>query len=323
MAGQTRTDTPATSKPKQRRLGRGLSSLLSSEAPVRVEAPNKPEANQSVGHSPVGERPGGGGGLILADVARCAPNPHQPRTAFDEGSLAALAESIRARGVMQPVVVRPAGEPGRYQIVAGERRWRAAQLAGVSAIPAIVRELSDQDTAEWAVIENIQREDLNPIERAHACRTLVNTFGLNQSAVADRLGIDRSSVSNLLRILELEPEILELIAAGSLGLGHAKALLAAPAGTPRIALATRAARDGASVRSLERVAAPSRAQPGATAPRDASIEDLERQLSEHLGTKVRVSTNKKGDKGRISVPFYSLEHFDDLMRTFGFRLRDG
>ncbi|MBZ0172589.1 MAG: ParB/RepB/Spo0J family partition protein, partial [Phycisphaerales bacterium] len=175
--------------------------------------------------------------IALEDIE---PGRHQPRTRFDDTALAALSDSIRAVGVIQPIVVRPAETPGRYELVAGERRWRASKLAGLATIPALVRETSERSAAEAALIENLQREDLNPLERAAGLRGLVDRFGLTQQEVATRVGLDRSSVSNLLRLLELEPAISAMLETGELGLGHGKALLSAAPGQTRVELAKRA-----------------------------------------------------------------------------------
>jgi ParB family chromosome partitioning protein len=271
------------------------------------------------------------------------PSPFQPRQVFDEGALRQLADSISRSGMMQPIVVRPAGDHGgsggggaragsgqgaeRFELVAGERRLRAAKLAGLTDVPAIVREVDDESAAELALVENLQREDLNAIERARALRALCERFELTHAQVAERVGLERSSVTNLVRLLELEDEIVELLAQGMLGQGHGKALLSAPAGAGRIALAARAVREEWSVRRLEREArgsgggseaahGPAPAKGGPDRP--ASLSELERQLSEHLGTKVRIAANSKGDRGRLTIEFYSLDHFDGLMGKIGF-----
>ena len=258
----------------------------------------------------------------------CKPNKFQPRLSFEDGGLNELAESIKRVGVVQPILVRPR-TAGGFEIVAGERRWRAAKLAGLVEIPAIVKSLSDAESAEWAVIENVQREDLNPIERGVAMRGLIDRFGLTQAQVAERVGIDRSTVANLIRLIELEPSIRNMIVSGRLSAGHGKALLAAPAGASRAALADKAAAEEWSVRRVERAAAglaeghrqfakPSRQLSTA---QSAAIADLERRLGEHLGTKVSIHTDVKGEKGRIVLEFFGLDHFDGLMSRLGFQSR--
>lgn len=315
------------------RLGRGLAGLLSK--PVEVGR-NQTEETYVVETTniPAAER-GGAAGLRTVALGSISPGRFQPRSGMDEPALAALAESIRRAGVMQPVLVRKSGGGGEveWELIAGERRWRAARLAGLSEIPAIVVEISDQEAAEWALVENVQREDLNPIDRAAAYRRLIDEFGLTQADVADRVGLERSSVANALRLLELEPEILDLLASGALSTGHAKALLTAPAGPDRVAAAIRAASAGWSVRQAEqwgadmarrRATAVLRGEPaavlGATRARAIHIEALEKQLGDHLGTRVTVKTDAKGKKGKIKIEFYSLEHFEGLMERMGFRM---
>jgi ParB family chromosome partitioning protein len=256
-------------------------------------------------------------------VDRISPSPFQPRQVVDGGALARLADSIRQSGVMQPVLVRARGD--RYELIAGERRWRAAQLAGLKEIPAIVREIDDQTAAEWALVENVQREDLNAVERAAALRALLHRFGLTQEQLAERLGMDRSTIANLIRLMELEKEVLELISAGKLSAGHGKALLAIPAGGRRVETARTAALYGWSVRKLEQVArepigsggVPGASNGRAEGPRDAVLRDLERQLGQQLGTKVVIYTDRGGARGRLVVEFYGLDHFEGLMSKLG------
>ena len=230
--------------------------------------------------------------------------------------------SIARSGVMQPVIVRPL-KGGRYELVAGERRWRAATLALISRVPALVRELSDEQAAEWALIENVQREDLNAIEAAFGYRALADRFGLTHGQIAERVGLDRVSIANAIRLTELEPDIRALIESGRLTAGHGKALLAMKPGPDRIQAARTAAAQGWSVRRLESEAARSApAAPVATdknRAKDAARADLEKRLGEHLGTKVRLETNSGGTKGRMVVEFYGLDQFDGLLERIGFR----
>jgi ParB family chromosome partitioning protein len=301
------------SSARPRRLGRGLSALLDSTTPVAISS--SVESPVSASASPQTVKPDD-----------CIPNKYQPRTNFDDSGLAELADSIRRVGVVQPILVRPRAVGG-YEIVAGERRWRAAKLAGLAEIPAIVKALTDGEAAEWAVIENVQREDLNAIERGMAMRGLMDRFGLTQAQVAERVGIDRSTVANLIRLIELEPSIRDMIVSGRLSAGHGKALLMAPAGASRAALAEKAASEEWSVRRIERAAAglaegsrqavkPSKQLSSAQA---AAIADLERRLGEHLGTKVSIHTDAQGEKGRVVLEFYGLDHFDGLMSRLGFQ----
>ncbi len=265
------------------------------------------------------------GGIQMIPTDEIHPNPSQPRKHFDEASLRSLAASIRSAGLMQPIVVRPGlvGGGGGYQLVVGERRWRAAQLIGLSPLPAIVQELDDQTATTWALIENVQREDLNPIERAEAFRQLIGEHGLTHQELADRVGVNRSSVTNFLRLLELDEASRAAVRDERLTAGHAKALLAITNLVQRRRLAEAAIRQAWSVRELERrvgqlsnPAAVSRAgQPGAM---DPHLQDLQRQLGAHLGTKVTIQGGKKKGTGRLIIDFYGLDQFDGLMQRLGF-----
>jgi ParB family chromosome partitioning protein len=302
---------------KTRKLGRGLSSLIGDPVPVMVgsDEVGVSEHKHTVPGAVSGE---GGPGLRMLDVGLIEPSPFQPRRAVESGALEGLAASIRRSGVMQPIVVRAVG--GRYELVAGERRWRAAMAAGLDRVPASVRDLSDEESAEWALVENLQREDLNPVERASAFQTLSDRFGLTHGEVADRVGLERSTVANEVRLLELEGSITSLISSGLLSGGHGKALLSVLPGPGRERLAAHAARAGWSVRRLEREAR--EMTPGAPLPQPrAERSDLERQLSEHLGTKVKVRTDASGKRGRLTIEFYGLDHFDGLMARLGFQLK--
>ena len=356
----------ATRKP--RKLGRGLAGLI--DDPVRVEpiqttpgqttpvpvepagatpAPVEPAASEPT-QPPADARPapaepaeagpaseaGPSAGLLVLPIASIYPNRYQPRRHFDEAQLAALADSIKAQGLLQPVVVRPGQKAGGFELIAGERRWRAARLAGLSSIPAIVREASDQVAAELALVENVQREDLNPIDRARALRRLLEEFGLTQAQVGQRVGLDRSSVANLIRLTELEPALQEMVATGLLSQGHAKALLAAPAGDGRLRIAELAAREQWSVRATEQAVrdqASGRTVPakpaganglggpnglGGQEAKSPELLDLERRLGEHLGTKVRVQIDGSGTRGQLVIQFFDLDHFDGLMDKLGY-----
>ena len=264
-------------------------------------------------------------GIRMIPLEQIRAGGHQPRTHFDEGALESLAASIRSVGVIQPITVRPASG-GSYELIAGERRWRASKLAGLATIPVIVTDADEQAAAETALIENLQREDLNPIERSEAIRRLIDRFGLSQSAVADRVGLDRSSVSNLLRLADLEAPIRAQLAGGAISLGHGKALLSLQPGAERVRLADLAGREGWSVRRLEEEGRRRKNGGGAeqaheTGPAsesgDVETRALERRLSEHLGTKVSLRVDKSG-KGLVQIRFFDLDHFDDLMSRIGF-----
>ncbi|MGD0197639.1 MAG: ParB/RepB/Spo0J family partition protein [Solirubrobacteraceae bacterium] len=252
-------------------------------------------------------------------VELIAPNPHQPRRYFDDEALAALAESLRARGVLQPILVRPR-PGGRYELIAGERRWRAAQLAGFELIPALVRPRDDAESLELALIENMAREDLNPVEEARACAALVEELGLSREDVGLRVGRSRVAVSNLLRLLDLPDEALELLERGSLSEGHGRALLLAPDHDARKRLARRAATDGWSVRTLEQAArdggapkTPGPARRAATTHPDqaAACAVIADRLSSALGAEVRVAP-ARGGRYRAELDFGSPEEALEL-----------
>jgi ParB family chromosome partitioning protein len=248
-----------------------------------------------------------------------SPNPFQVRSAWDQKELADLAESIRANGVLQPIIVRRTG-PG-YQLIAGERRFRAAQLASLTTIPAMVRTASDEQMLEWALVENIHRTNLNPIERATAYQGYLSTFSLTQSEAAARLGEDRSVIANYLRLLDLPEEIKQLLAEGQLTMGHARAILALPTDELRRKLANRAMAGRLSVREVERLVR--RYLTGTdearvkVQPKPAHILDLERKLSSELGTKVSIETRRGGQRGKIIIEFYSLDEFDRMTERLG------
>jgi ParB family chromosome partitioning protein len=324
---------PHATSGKRRRLGKGLHAIVG-HSPVAVHTEQSTTSKR--GHtSPPGEPAGQSAPAVAQGVAASHaegpaevaidlvdPGRHQPRTRFDDAALASLADSIRAVGVIQPIVVRPAAG-GRYELIAGERRLRASKLAGLASIPAVVREVGEREAAEAALIENLQREDLNPIERAEGLRGLIERFGLTQQEIAARVGLERSSVANLLRLLELEGEIRGLLETGLLGLGHGKALLSAVPGPGRVALAARAVREGWSVRRLQAQAKAGAVKqaPAARPERPAEERDLERRLGQHLGTRVRLRAGR-GGKGAVTIAFYNLDHFDDLMSRIGFRYEE-
>jgi len=223
-----------------------------------------------------------------------------------------------------------------FELVAGERRWRAAQRAGLREIPALIKELSDVESAELALVENVQREDLNAVERGRGLRRMSEQFGLTHEEVADRVGLNRSSVTNLIRLTELDAEIVGMLLVGSLSMGHGRALLSMRPGELQLRVARKAASQGWSVRRLERhvravdpsfVAPPSSVDSGPEADaevdrmiaRNTHVADLERRLGDHLGTRVKIKTNEQGTKGRVVLEFYDLDHFDGLMGRMGFR----
>jgi ParB family chromosome partitioning protein len=302
------------------------SGVQSTESPVaEIEAKPTPQ----VSGTDEQEEPG----IVRIRLDDIIPNTYQPRSTINEQDLEGLAASIRETGLMQPIAVRalPMDKQGnddpRFELIAGERRWRAARLAGLDRIPAIVHNVDDRRSAEWAIIENVQREDLNPIDRGQAYANLAKRFGLTQADIAERVGVNRSTVANLIRVLELEPEIRDLISTGALSTGHAKALLSMPAGTDRVRVAREAIDRSQTVRALEAICS-SHAERGVVAPKPkpvdkrepeivAAIEDLAKGIGEHLGTRVRLRT-KDGKKGTLEIDFYDLDHFDGLMQRIGY-----
>ncbi|MFC3783557.1 ParB family chromosome partitioning protein [Sphingopyxis italica] len=299
--------TPIRKRPSG--LGRGLNALFGDaavEAPVLATpgsaARAAPVAGDSVQHIPVGA---------------IRPLPGQPRRHFDETAIAELADSIGLRGLLQPIIVRRAPDGDGYQLVAGERRWRAAQRAGLHQIPALVRELDDAATYEIALVENIQRQDLNAIEEASAYRRLIEDFGHNQEALAKLVGKSRSHVANLMRLLDLPASVQELVGDGSLAMGHARALIGVDDAE---AIARRVAKEGLSVRAVEALV---RAGKGGDAPRQAPLEyksmdgvgrdpdivAVERHLSELLGIGVAIQYAGEG-KGALTLKFASLDQLD-------------
>ena len=290
-------------------LGRGLNALI--QGP---EAPEAPETEASQ-WSP------GARGIEEVSLDLIDPNPFQPRRAFPEESLKELADSIRATGVIQPVLLRKFD--ARYQLIAGERRWRAAQLARLSAIPALVRPISDEQALEQALTENLLREDLNPLEVAHAYLALQERFKLSHELIAERLGVSRTAVTNTLRLLRLPQEIQDLITRGDLSAGHARALLGLPSSKAQLDAAHHILKGSLSVRQAEQwVAARSGKPPQASdqaapaadsapPPLDPNIKAALLELERCLGTKVRIAGGP--DRGKIEISYYSA---DDLSRIY-------
>ena len=264
-----------------------------------------------------------GASLREVPVDAIEPNPYQPRVHFDEETLASLAESIEELGVLQPVLVREV-DVDTYQLIAGERRWRAAQRAGLAEIPVIVRAVEDITSLEQAVVENLHRQDLNPLEEAAAYQQLIEDFGLTQESLAARVGRSRSAIANTLRLLQLPPPIQAQLIDGRLTAGHARALLAVDGADRRDALARQAVDEDMSVRRLEELvrsdAGSAAVEPEPAAPADepgqtrpAALLELEELLADHLDTKVSVTMGAK--RGRISVQFADLDDLERIYRT--------
>jgi ParB family transcriptional regulator, chromosome partitioning protein len=255
-------------------------------------------------------------GLQQIPIDAIAANPLQPRKRFGEAELGSLADSIRAQGILSPLIVRR-GREG-YEVVAGERRLRAARLAGLRTVPAVVREAADAQALELALVENIQREDLNAVEEAEAYRKLIEESGLNQETVARRVGKDRSTVSNALRLLRLPRRILDDIVAGTLTEGHARALLALDREADQLRLRDRIVKDGLSVRGVEALVRRQKGGGGAPKrkrPADHNLAALEERLREALGTKVRIV--RRGNGGAVEIDFYSDEDLERLLELLG------
>jgi ParB family transcriptional regulator, chromosome partitioning protein len=252
--------------------------------------------------------------LAQIAVASLRPGKYQPRTRMDEASLAQLADSIRARGVIQPIVVRPV-EGGQYEILAGERRWRAARLAGLERIPAVVREVPDEAALGIGLIENIQREDLNPIEEASGLKRLIDEFKLTHDEVAQAIGRSRAGVTNLLRLLDLAAAVQAMVQDGRIDMGHARALLALTK-SRQVELAERIAREGLSVRETERLVQAASDAPRAArsaVPRlDADSRRLQEELAERLGAAVRLKP-RRGGKGSVVIDYSSLDELQGIV----------
>lgn len=295
-----------TKKPKG--LGRGLEALLGADmsAIATLGQPDAANAQPTALH-----------------VGKLRPGKYQPRTRMDEGALNELADSIRAQGVMQPILVRPvANEQGLYEIIAGERRFRAAQIAGLNEVPVLVRDVPDEHAAAMALIENIQREDLNPLEEAQGVRRLLDEFGLTHEQVAAAIGRSRPATSNMLRLLNLAAPVQTMLLAGDIDMGHARALLAVDAAT-QIQLAHQVVARRLSVRETEKLASKAASGPEAgksTRARPVSRDTarLEESLSDQLATRVSLKANARG-RGQIVIDFHGWEHCSALLEKLGLR----
>ena len=307
-------------KAKRSHLGRGLESLLG-------PAPSAPAASASQLAAPPASAETA---AFPADhqidisqfeipLSRIKPNPYQPRTVWNPEELEELTRSVRENGVIQPIIVRKSGDT--YEIVAGERRYRAATQAGLEKIPALVRSATDEEMLELALVENIHRTDLNPIERAKAYQNFIQSFSLSQTEAAKKLGEDRTVIANHLRLLDLPKDLQEMLTGNQLSMGHARALLALPTDELRRKLANRAMAGRLSVREVERLVrkyleTTHEPKPDKQA-KEAHILDLENQLQSILGTKVAIEPKKKGHRGRIIIDYYSLDDFERLTERIG------
>lgn len=309
--------------PKNRGLGRGLEALFgdveidTSAAEEVQEEPQGINEKTRVKTTKKSKQSISGDSVIFIDINEIKPNENQPRKNFDEDKIAELAASILEHGIIQPIVVRE-NENG-YEIVAGERRYRAARKAELKTVPCLVRELTDEQNMLLAIIENMQREDLNPIEEAQAIEKMIKTYGLTQEQVSKSLAKSRPYITNALRLLRLPEKVQDMISSGSLSSGHARALVAIGDEKKQIALAERAEREGLSVRDIEKLSGESKKlpRPAARAKRKAAdVASVEEDLKEILGTKV--SLIERGKRGRIEIEYYSrdeLERLLDMLKT--------
>lgn len=292
---------------KRKSLGRGLDALLSQTGAGSAAEVTEPSDTAA--------------GLSEVPIDLLERGRYQPRVDMREESLAELAESIRAQGIVQPIVVRPLPNPSgkgeqRYEIVAGERRWRAAQQAGLDRVPAVIRDLSDHAALAIALIENIQRENLNPIEEATSLRRLVDEFDMTHNAVAEAVGRSRAAVSNLLRLLELPVAVRKMLEERQLDMGHARAIVGVAAPQMQTEIAQRAVANGWSVRATEQAVRAlnevgGKARRPATKEKDPDIVRMEQELSERLGAPVEVE--HQGKRGRLMIRFHSLEELEGIL----------
>ena len=273
---------------KPKGLGRGLDALLSGDSSTSDSD-----------------------SLRIVEISQLKPGKYQPRTQMDQESLADLAASIKAQGIMQPILVRETA--GKLEIIAGERRWRASQLAGLQQVPVLVREIPDEAALAMALIENIQRENLNPLEEANGIKRLIDEFGMTHQAAADAVGRSRTAVTNLLRLLNLAKPVQDLVMQGRIDMGHARALLSLE-GAKQITIAEQIAQGGLSVREAEALVkkASSAAPRPSPKTQDKDVRRLQEELSDLLGAEVQIQTAGKG-KGKVSIRYHSLDQLDGLI----------
>jgi ParB family chromosome partitioning protein len=289
-------------------LGKGLDSLISDKRPLRETA-----VSQKTEEKKQAEEKKAEGEPFMVPLKEIEPNQSQPRKDFDEESLQELADSIRKFGVLQPLLVEKKDQ--YYEIIAGERRWRAAKLAKVEEVPVIVKKLSDQERMEISLIENIQRENLNPIEEANAYKTLLDEFGLKQEEVAERVSKSRSAVTNSMRLLKLDPRVQALLKEGKISAGHARALLSVENADEQYALAEEIVEKQLSVRDIENKLKKPKEKPAAQEPdtgRELVFRQTEDKLKEIFGTKVEIQ-NKRSGKGKISISYYSMDELERIL----------
>ncbi len=259
-------------------------------------------------------------GVIQIKLSLIEPNKNQPRKEFDEEKISLLANSIKENGLIQPIIITPS-KNGMYKIVAGERRWRASKKAGLKEIPAVVRQYSDEQVAQIALIENLQREDLNPIEEALGYKTLLEEFNLTQELVSQRIGKSRSAIANSMRLLSLEEQIQKLLISGDISSGHARAILSIEDNELRLALSKRIIEDNLNVRQSEALAKQLQKKPPSKKPEkktayDIEIESIQNTLSSNLGTKVKILHTEK--KGKIEIEYYGNEDLERILNLINY-----
>jgi ParB family chromosome partitioning protein len=322
MTKATKKQTPKTeeqakpvpaAKKAVKHLGRGLSSLIGDIDTIAAAPDNTSQTS--------------GPQLLELDVNIISPNPYQPRTEWDEQELTELVNSVRANGIVQPVIVRKTGKT--YQLIAGERRWRASKIAGLKVIPAMLRDVTEEQMLELALVENIHRSDLNPIERAKAYHEYLEKFNLTQAEAAEKLGENRSVLANHIRLLDLPQEVKDMLINKALSMGHARAILGLPGDELRKKLAYRALAGRLSVREVELLVKRQLDAMNKVDKKDTekpekapNIIDLETRMRDILRTKVQIKTNKSGKKGRIIIDFYSMGEFERLSEIMGVSMVD-
>lgn len=297
--------------PKKKGLGRGLEALFEE---ISVEIP---EEKETLNKDKKTDKSNAENGVLYVDINDIKPNIYQPRKTFDEDKLDELAASIREHGIIQPVVLR--STDGGYEIVAGERRWRAARKAGIKKIPCVIKELSDEQNMLVAIIENMQREDLNPIEEAEGLSRMIEVYGLTQEQVSKGVGKSRPYITNSLRLLKLSDDVREMTREGSLTAGHARALAGIKDIEKQKKLALKTVKEGLSVRSIEKLAGEQDKKKAKVKPeKNADVIRVEAELKDALGTKVIL--NSTGKKGKIEIEYYSreeLERLIELLKSIG------
>jgi len=294
----------------QKRLGRGLSALISKTDDSATALQTEPQEGSPIASA--------------IKIDRIRPNPYQPRQDITPQQLISLADSIKKTGVIQPITVRSAGD-NLYEIIVGERRWRASQMAGVEEIPAMVRDVSNEEMLEFALVENIFREDLNAIDRALAYQRYCNEFELSADDVANKLGEDRTTVTNYLRLLDLPSEVKDLVVQGKLSMGHARCLLAIKSPTDLIHAAKEAINKDLSVRALEMLVrqkvnsrnAASKSAEKSAGQKRPQIRNLEESFTKTLGTKVEINESRRKNAGKITIHYASLDDFDRITNKLG------